>query len=147
MLHRLMSRLTEAGQRERGRMRGAHGGSLSPWAMLGGWFGFLRPSRLLKLLGSCAVLMAFFYVIEFRAAGEWAESHAGPRATTERIEALTVERLGLTSCPGTRRSCGVLVGKQTLYRSFGAFGTAAIFVLAGAGMFLIGWGLGRSRTA
>jgi hypothetical protein len=99
-----MSRLTAAGQRERDRMRDAHGGTLSPWAMLGGWFGFLRPSRLLKLLGSCAVLLAFFYVIEFRAAAEWAESQAGPRATAERIEALTVERLGLTSCPGTRRA-------------------------------------------
>jgi hypothetical protein len=40
----------------------------------------------------------------------------------------------------------VLIGKQTLYRHFGSFGTAAIFVLAGAGLFLIGWGLARRAS-
>jgi hypothetical protein len=148
MLRRLMSRLAEAGQRERDRMQGKPGAAgleLSPWRMLGGWFSFLRPHRLLKLLGGCAVLAALFYVIEFRSAAAWAETEAGAGASAARIEALTIERLALTSCPGTRRACGVLPGKQTLYRSFGAVGMASMFVLAGAGFFLLGWGLARRQ--
>jgi hypothetical protein len=78
---------------------------------------------LLKLLGGCAVVAAVFYVFEFRAAAEWAEARAGSGASAARIEALTVERLALTSCPGTRRACGVLPGKQTLYRGLGTVGT------------------------
>jgi hypothetical protein len=80
MLQRLMSRLTEAGRRQ------ADGRDLSPMRALGGWFAFLRPSRLLKLLGGCALLVAVFYVIEFRAAADWAQSEAGPNAGAARIE-------------------------------------------------------------
>ncbi len=105
----------------------------------------LRPSRLLKLLGAAALVLAVMYVFEFRAAAEWAESEAGPNASAARIEALTIERLGLTSCPGTRRSCGVMPGKQTLYRHFGTAGTAALAALGGIDLLSIGWGLGRRR--
>lgn len=144
MLDRLMSRLTQAGQRERDRMGGAE---LSPLRALGLWFGFLRPSRLLKLLALAAVALAVVYFFEFRAAAESAAKEAGPGAGAARIEALTVERLALTSCSGTRRSCGVVPGKQTLYRQFGSLGTVAIFVLAGAGLFGAGRALGRRRAA
>ena len=114
--------------------------------MLGGWFGFLRPSRLLMLLGATALLLAVIYVFEFRAAAEWAQAEAGPSAGAARIEALTIERLALSSCSGTRRSCGVVPGKQTLYRYFGSFGAAALVGLGCVGLLLIGWGLGRRRS-
>jgi hypothetical protein len=137
-----MSRLAQVGRRER---TGA-GGELSPGRFIGAWFAFLRPSRLLKLLGGCAVLLAIIYAIEFRSAAEAARTEAGAGASAERIEALTIARLALTRCSGPRGSCGVVPGKQTLYRHFGLAGTAAILVLAGAGLFLIGWGLGRRRS-
>jgi hypothetical protein len=142
----MLKRLREAGERERAKLS-AEGAALSPWRMLGVWFGFFRPSRLLKLLGSALLLLAIVYVIEFRAAREAAEAQAGANATTARIGALTVERLALSRCSGLSRSCGVLPGKQTLYVYFGTFGTVAIFVVAGAGLYLVGWGLGRVRAA
>jgi len=150
MLRRLMSRLAEAGQRERDRLYakggdGPAGRELSPGRLIGAWFSFLRPSRLLKLLGACAVLLAVIYFFEFRAAAAWAETEAGAGASAARIEALTIERLALTSCSGTRRACGVVAGKQTLYRHFGSFGTVALFVLAGAGLLALGWALARRR--
>lgn len=148
MLRRLISRLAEAGQRERLYAKGGDGPApraLSPGLLMGAWFSFLRPSRLLKLLGAGAVLLAAIYFFEFRAAAAWAETEAGAGASASRIEALTVERLALTSCSGTRRACGLLPGKQTLYRHFGAFGTVAIFVVAGAGLFSLGWGLARRQ--
>lgn len=106
MLDRLMSRLAQAGQRERDRMLAkGSGAELSPQRALGIWFGFLRPSRLLKLLGVAAAVLAIVYVFEFRAAADWAESEAGPGASAARVEALTVERLALTSCAGCSSPC------------------------------------------
>jgi hypothetical protein len=136
----MLKRLKDAGERERARM-GAGDSALSPWRVLGAWFGFLRPSRLLMLLGATMLVLGIVYVLEFRAARDGAVAEAGANATPARIEALTIERLALTRCAGLSRSCGVLPGKQSLYANFGAYGTAAIFGIAAIGFFVAGVGL------
>jgi uncharacterized membrane protein YfcA len=141
---RFLSLLERVGRRHETRAgpRGMIG------AALGSWLAFFRPTRLLRLIGSCAVIFAVIYVIGFRSAESRAEREVGPGASAERLRAATLERLRLKSCSGlSRTSCWPPQGSYTLYVYFGSFGTAALLSLGGIACFLLAWGLSLRRRA